>query len=127
MAECSRCGGSGFEYYEEDGRMVKDSCYHCGETGQVDEETHFHDQLHYVAEDMAWKSVKRTIRNMNEDPDGEGFDFCAAENMMTSYDLEQCMVYERIGTFMDELSKLSFEQQKEYVRKLEDKEDIQPI
>ena len=127
MTECSRCGGSGFEYYEEDGRMVKDSCYHCGETGQVDEETHFHDQLHYVAEDMAWKSVKRTIRNMNEDPDGEGFDFCAAENMMTSYDLEQCMVYERIGTFMDELSKLSFEQQKEYVRKLEDKEDIQPI
>jgi len=107
--------------------MVQDACYHCGATGQVDEETHFHDQLHYVAQEMAWKSVKQTIRNMNSDPDGEGFEFCAAENMMSPYDMEQCMVYERIGTFMDELSALSFEEQKEYIRKLEANEDISPI
>ncbi len=127
MCECLRCGGTGWEYYEEDGRMVQDACYHCGNTGQVDEETDFNDRLHEVASEMAYKSVQQTIKNMNDDPDGEGFAFCAAENMTTPWELEQGMVYERIGTFMDELSKLTFEEQKEYVRKLEAREEIQPI
>jgi len=127
MVDCSRCGGTGWEHFEEDGRMVQDACYHCGNTGQVDPETDFQDRLTAVAEEMAHKSVQQTIRNMNSDPDGEGFDFCAAENMTTPWELEQGMVMERIGTFLDQLSDLTFEQQKEYVRKSEAGESIDPI
>ncbi|MFA6270653.1 MAG: hypothetical protein WC657_05620 [Candidatus Paceibacterota bacterium] len=127
MVNCSRCSGTGYEYYEDDGRMQKDACYHCGATGQVDEETDFHDQLAWVATAMAYESVKQSIRNMNDDPDGEGFYFHAAENMMSPHDMEQSMVYERVGDFLENLDKLSSEEQKEYVRKLHALEEIQPI
>jgi hypothetical protein len=51
---CSECNGSGKKTWEEDGRMVTDACYHCGNTGEVDEETDWHDRLARVAGTIAF-------------------------------------------------------------------------
>jgi DnaJ-like protein len=32
---CTKCGGEGYEYMDEDGRMYREPCYRCGTTGWV--------------------------------------------------------------------------------------------
>lgn len=54
MNICYRCDGVGYEEYEEeDGHLVKNDCWHCASTGEVDDETFYHDQLCFVASCMA--------------------------------------------------------------------------
>lgn len=92
---CSRCNGAG-EVYEEDYRTVSDSCYHCGESGFVDDQIHWHDQLLEVAKSLAYYHVSEIKNNINSDPEGEGWNFHAAENMMTGSDYfkAKCWGYE---------------------------------
>lgn len=85
--QCSRCYGMGYEEYEEDyGRTVRDTCYHCSGSGKVDEETDFQDKLGDVAYTLATGAVYKIIQSCNSDPDGEGWNFRAAENMMSERD-----------------------------------------
>ena len=127
MPVCSRCFGEGFDTYEEDGRMVTDTCYHCGGTGKIDEETHYQDQLTEVATVMAVAHVQEYKKFKDEDPDGEGFEFCAAERMMTSWDYERCLVWDYTDQFAQRLSALPLEQQRAYVEKLNAREKIEPL
>jgi len=103
---CHRCSGTGYEEYEEDGRIVGDACYHCGKTGEIDEEQHWQDQLASVATTLAINEEREYRKSCNENPDGEGYDFCAAENMMTSYDYFQVRVWDRERAIMEKLLSL---------------------
>lgn len=79
---CSRCD-DGFVTYEEDGRLMTDSCLHCGETGLVDCETSFHDTLTSACMMLGYLGALAYQVSCDEDPEGDGFGLCAAENGMT--------------------------------------------
>ena len=106
MANCNRCYGEGYNDWEEDGRQVRDACYHCGATGQISEEEDFQDQLLSVAGRLALQEESGYKRAVNDDPDGDGYDLYAAENMMSSYDYFTARVYERQGEIAEKLSEL---------------------
>ncbi len=112
MATCSRCQGEGEESYEEDpGRMVTDVCYHCGGSGQVDEETDFHDRLHAVAATLAYQKESEYRKACDSDPDGDGYELCAAENGYRSYDYFRVRVWERTADIAQELAQRPREDQ----------------
>jgi len=127
MASCSYCGGSGIEVYDEGSMRVEADCYHCNGSGTVDEETAFHDCLEEVATQMAVEYVQEYKKYKNECPDGEGFDFCAAENMMTPFDYEKSLVYFYIPVYMDRLDELSHEAQIDLIKKVRAGEVITPL
>lgn len=108
---CSQCNGEGYEIVEEDGHYCKDACYHCGTTGQVDEETDFRDRLHRVASALAYEQEREYRHAVNSDPDGDGYDLCAAENMMTTFDYFRARVWEREAEVMLDLLVMSREDQ----------------
>lgn len=58
METCGRCGGVGQQTWDEDGRRVSDVCYHCGGTGQVDEESARALRLEAVAYKLAVQTVQ---------------------------------------------------------------------
>lgn len=127
MQTCPQCSGEGYTDFYEDGRLVYEPCYHCGTTGKIDEETHYHNQLEQVATEMAIAHVQAYKKEKNSDPYGEGFDFSAAENMMSSYEYERSLVYDYIEVFAKRLATLPREEQKAYVDKLEANEKIEPL
>lgn len=112
MAVCSRCNGDGYEVYDEDGRMVKDACYHCGTSGQVDEETDWHDRLMRVASTLAYQAESDYRKACDNDPEGDGYDLHAAENMMRTSDYFMARVYERQYEIAEQLSKLDLDMQR---------------
>ena len=101
--DCNNCGGCGIECYDDDDRRVEDVCYHCGGTGKVDEETHFHDMLGRVCNYLGFKKAADYQRGANSDPDGEGFDFMASENMLSSYEYFQSLGYTFSDQYMAEM------------------------
>ena len=111
MPACTRCNGSGFEEYEEDGRWVRDACYHCGNTGQVDAETARHDALGRVASALAYQAECEYKHAVNSDPEGDGYSLGAAENMMSDYDYFRCRVWDREPEILEALFQLSEEDQ----------------
>jgi hypothetical protein len=108
---CSQCNGEGYETIEEDGRYFQDACYHCGTTGEVDEETDFRDRLHRVASVLAYEQEREYRHWVNSDPDGDGYDLGAAENMMSTYDYFRARVWEREPEIMEKLLAMSQEDQ----------------
>jgi hypothetical protein len=76
---------------------------------------------------MAMVHVQEYKKYRNEDSEGEGFDFCAAENMMTPWEYEQWLIYDHVPQFMDRLLELSESEQREYIRKLIAGERIDPL
>lgn len=111
MATCSRCQGEGEESYEEDGRIFTDVCYHCGGEGTVDEETDFHDSLMRVASTLAYQAESDYRRACDSDPDGDGYDLCAAENGMMTFDYFRARVWERTPEFGEKLFAMSRQDQ----------------
>jgi hypothetical protein len=109
--KCARCQGEGYEEYEEDGRWVRDACYHCGTAGYVDDDTHFHDRIHSAAATLADMEVSAMRRARNQDPDGEGWDFCAAENMMTGHDYYAMYVYQYTDVFAQQIAEMDLPDQ----------------
>lgn len=105
---CARCGGSGREEWEEDGHAHGHTCYHCAGSGVVDEETNHHDLMGEVVHALACIKVNALRDACNNDPDGEGWDFRAAEHMMSPYDYFTCMVWEQEREISEELFKLSY-------------------
>ena len=102
---CVRCN-NGIESYDEDGRMVYDTCYHCAGSGSVDSETYFHDQLEAVAFTLAHVQESEYRKFVNSDPDGDGYDLRAAENMMSTYNYFKCQVYDRQYNIINQLLEL---------------------
>jgi hypothetical protein len=105
--KCEKCGGSGSQSYEEDGRPVSDTCYRCSGSGRVDTETAHMTKLERVASIVGAAYVQGWRKSCNEDPEGEGWVFRAAENMMSEHDYTLAMTYEKAAEVGEELSKLS--------------------
>ena len=51
MPKCMQCD-HGTCYYEDEGHMVSDTCYHCGGTGVIDEEQVNTDNIESLAYHM---------------------------------------------------------------------------
>jgi len=102
---CPKCI-QGTQTYEEDCRMVKDMCYHCSGSGRVDVRTAHHDRMMDVSRTLAYKHVQAMKKACNEDEEGEGWDFCAAENMMSEHDYTEMKVYDFAYDFAEKLTKL---------------------
>lgn len=113
--QCSRCQGEGSDSYEEDGRLVTDPCYHCSGTGEVDEETYFHDRLHAVARSLAYREENDYKNACNDDPMGDGYELMAAENGVCSYDYFCSRVWDRTAEIGKTLSEMPRELQEVYV------------
>ncbi len=111
MPICSRCQGEGEESYDEDGRMVTDVCYHCAGSGNVDEDTDFHDALHRVASSLAYRAESEYQRAVNSDPDGDGYDLGAAENGLSTHDYFRCRVWDREPEIIEKLAAMSRQDQ----------------
>jgi hypothetical protein len=103
MFICVRCDGNGFEQFIEDDRYCRDACYHCAGSGKVDDDTAYYDLLSQVAKKLAYRHVCELRDYRNSDPDGEGWDFCAAENMMSGRDYFDMYVYDYTAIFNDQL------------------------
>ncbi|NDB82594.1 MAG: hypothetical protein EB127_07610 [Alphaproteobacteria bacterium] len=111
MSKCIRCYGSGVETYEDYYRVVEDTCYHCGGTGKVDSETAFQDDLELVANRLAAIRVDQIRKAYNSDPDGEGWAFRAAENMMSERDYTACREWEFTDKYIAQLANMDRETQ----------------
>jgi hypothetical protein len=86
--------------------MVTDACYHCGNTGEVDEETDFHDRLMSVAYTLAYQAESEYRQAVNSDPDGDGYDLGGYENGLMPFDYFRTRVWDRQYSIAEELSKL---------------------
>ena len=107
MAKCSRCQGEGEEFTPEDGHPqggVYETCYHCGGEGTVDEETDFHDRLQSVAATLAYAKESEYRKACDSDPDGDGYDLCAAENGLSTFDYFRTRVWNRTYEIAEELA-----------------------
>lgn len=105
--KCGQCQGEGEVWEDEEGHPqggVFDVCYHCAGSGKVDEETDFHDRLHAVAASLAYQQESDYKKACNEDPDGDGYDLCGAENGLSSYDYFRVRVWERTDRIAQELA-----------------------
>jgi hypothetical protein len=114
MPKCGQCE-DGWVYYDEDGRRVRDACYHCGNTGFIDEATAFLDRLQCAAEFLARLEVDELRRLRNEDPEGEDWAFCAAECMMSPHDYYVARVMDRAHEIGRQFADLPEDEAKVYV------------
>lgn len=106
MATCSKCQGTGEETYDEDDRRVTDACYHCGTTGEVSEEADWHDRLHQVALTLAEDQEREYRKARDNEPDGDGYDLCAAENGMSTWDYFRTQVWDRAARIGEKLAEM---------------------
>ncbi len=106
---CGNCGGSGHRMVDEGpeyGGAIRDACYHCGNTGEIDRDTWFRDRISHAASVLADAMTENEIRSANSNPDGEGFAFHAAENGMREYEYRQACYYENEGRAVEGLGLL---------------------
>jgi len=106
MEYCTKCNGTGFEEFFEEGSYYKDACYHCANTGKVNSDIAYRDKLMKVASKLAHNHVCEMKAYRDSNPDGEDWNFCAAENMMSSRDYFDMHVYDYTIIFTDKLNKL---------------------
>ena len=111
MPTCGQCDGEGRVTYEEDGRQVTDACYHCGTTGQIDEDCLWHDHLMECACVLghAEENEYRTWRD--SDHEGEGYDFCAAEHGLRGHEYFSIRCDDRMYEWAPKLADLSLDAQ----------------
>lgn len=114
MTTCSQCSGEGYVEYEEDeycGRYLRDVCYHCSGSGKISFEEKFQDELAHVATALAHFYVSQRRKAIDSDPDGDGLDLIAAENMMSSFDYFHTQVLDKQSEFYEKLLEMPFEAQ----------------
>lgn len=111
MRECGHCFGEGENEIQEDGHYFFERCLPCGGSGQLDEQAMREDDLSSIASWLAWGEATEYRKAANEDPEGEGWAFAAAENMMTEYEYTQDVYYSKFYRFMQQIGELSGEQQ----------------
>lgn len=109
ILRCGNCGGSGYRIVDEGpeyGGPMRDACYHCSNTGEIDHKTWFQDRIQQAASVIASSVTENQIRSANSNPDGEGFAFQAAENGMREYEYRQACYYENEGRAVEALGLL---------------------
>lgn len=110
MNNCIRCSGSGYEAFW-DGVWERDICYHCSGSGRVDDETMWYDRLANVAHSLALDKANLDRDHRNNDPEGEDWDFIAAENMLSGYDYFSLVVEDYKAQYMERLLEMDREKQ----------------
>lgn len=110
MNNCIRCSGSGYEVFWDDG-WERDICYHCSGSGRVDDETMWYDKLSKVAASLAYNRANLERSYRNTDPDGEDWDFIAAENMLSGSDYFKIIVEDYTAQNMEKLLEMDREKQ----------------
>lgn len=120
MAKCGRCGGTGRTFSNEDGVQGDDACYHCCETGVIDEETSKSDFLNNVIEEMAASHVYAMIERINkaayeEEGCGEDWAFGAAENMVSEHEYTQSAIWSEAERLNGLMQKMSDEEQDAFI------------
>lgn len=114
MTTCSQCSGEGYVEYEEDeysGHYVRDVCYHCSGSGKISHEEHVQDELASVAITLADLYVSQKRKAIDSDPDGDGWNLIAAENMMSSFDYFKTQVWDKQSEFYEKLLEMPLEAQ----------------
>lgn len=114
MPTCSVCQGEGSRRSTDPAeveRGIEDPCYHCGTTGEVDDETARQDHLMHVVSLLATMVVNAMRRAYDSDPEGEGWAFRAAENMMTEWEYTEDAIYWQIGQIAPWMDSLTEEEQ----------------
>lgn len=106
--KCNRCGGDGYNWTggDEFEPPVQDACYRCGATGKVSYDTYCQGRIEQAASSLAHIAIQEDRRCRDENPDGEDWSFCAAENMMSVYDYTLARTYEREADFVRDLGEL---------------------
>lgn len=111
---CPVCCGDGalrsLDPHEEE-RGINDTCYHCAGSGVIDAESYRHDKLIGVAETLATMRATELRRLRDEDPEGEGFAFAAAENMMTPHEYFIAVREGICDRYIQELLEMTAEEQ----------------
>ena len=115
---CEKCNGSGNQCWTEDDREVLDMCYACAGSGKVDEDALHSQRMQKVIAIIAQNIILGLREACNEDPCGEGWDFAAAENMMTEWDYTKTRIYEKEGDIERQVSCLEPETQRALLRLL---------
>jgi len=92
---CSFCNGSGSQFLEEYNFQVEDACYHCLGSGKVNESTMNIDKEVELSMIIAEKMVSNHIKWVDDQEEGEGFSFSAAENQMTTWDYRMELVWRK--------------------------------
>jgi hypothetical protein len=103
--ECPQCQ-YGWVLHDEDGRQFYDACYHCGNTGWISDEQAFMNRVRGVAGTLAYEAVMRLKKGADSNPDGEGWAFHAAENMLHEHEYTQGRVWEYESRMMAVLEQM---------------------
>lgn len=102
---CQQCE-DGQKDVEEDGRQYRDPCYACGASGRITIEQYNAKRAFDMAEVLGGNIVSGMRKAADSHPEGEGWNFGAAENMMSPHDYTQARVYEqaeRVGKLFGRL------------------------
>lgn len=122
MQTCPVCQGEGSQRSTDPNeveRGIEDDCYHCGTTGKVDDETARNDCLMYVVSLLAMVAVNAMRKAYDSDPEGEGWAFRAAENMMTEWEYTEDAISWQIGQIAPWMNSLTEEEQ-EFMLQIDD-------
>jgi len=111
MINCRHCNGYGYQEWYEDNRLVRDACYRCGTTGKISGEMLRETILSAVASTLASWKVKEMEDYCNSNPDGEGWAFRAAEEMMSPREYSDSWFYHHKDICMEKLYQMSDEDQ----------------
>jgi hypothetical protein len=108
MKDCMGCMADGGYYtLQEDEVFV--TCDYCGGTGKIDDNDYFQYTLMDIARGFAYLEEGEYRKNRNSDPDGEGYNFIAAESMMSESDYFTMRVYDRYYDNLNRLETMSLE------------------
>jgi hypothetical protein len=77
----------------------------------VDDDVDWHDRLHQVALTLAEDQEREYRKACNEDPQGDGYDLHAAENMMSTWDHFRSQVWDRAARIGEALSDMDLPSQ----------------
>lgn len=82
------CDG-GQRFGRENDRNTQEGCYTCGGTGRITEAQYRDRRRSEMFEILGADVVAAMRQSANSDPEGEGWDFHAAENQMSGYEFAQ--------------------------------------
>lgn len=103
LCVCRQCGGEGAQRstcpFEEE-RGIMDACYHCLNTGRVDEETDFADRIVALAGMQAQRTIECWVR---KDEEGD-FDLMAAESGLDRGAYKRLLIDDEIQRTVPELA-----------------------
>lgn len=100
---CIRCGGTGYIEDNDHGHYTRDVCMHCDGTGCVSYSVAQADRFTALCETIAYQTIMRYKENADNDPEGEGWAFAAAENMMHEHDYTQARIWDETGRVENQL------------------------